>query len=382
LLSDVDLLVSTNAIVAQSEADQASKDLKKARPVLEKMELGRDIFEDELEVIEEQGSNKAHTNTMTSLSEALDQVEEGKSTVQLPTYPGVLGVWEWAGEVRRALLASLVQAVKAAEDDARLLTTDGVNQISQVGDHHLPEGIERSRRVFMPEAMFSIRRNGRDGRRRTPTIVAGGIQGLGIGLTRHPDFVETSFFDILDLHYHFWAHFGDEKYEEKESSPTALSVVSVGLGALTVVGGNALGFRSVVEGILRLSHLMSNEATRKWLAPVAGTVTIGLTGYYILELPNSVPRTIGRRIKRSMTTGCEGEELWVDMHAARIRRETRKVLRLASWDQKERFKSAMDGSRKTVCGAEEMERKTNRAVGWFKEVVERVGEVVVQVREV
>lgn len=389
LLSDINLLVSANAIVAQSEADRAVNDLKKARPVLEKMQSGRESLEEGLEAIEEQGSNKAHANTKTALNKALNQVEEGKSTIQLPTYPGVFRIWEWAVEVRHVLLASLDLAVKAAEDDARIFTTDGVNQISQLGNQHLPEGAERSRRVFMPEAMFSTRANTRDGRRRSRTlvspgaVVAGGTQGLGLGLARRSDLLGTSLFDLFDVHHQFSAYFGDEKYVESEASPTALGVVSVGMGALTMIGGNALGFRGFIEGIVRFSHLMGNETTRKWFLPVLGATTIALTGYFILELPSSVPRTIGRRIKYSLArTNGEGEELWVDAHGARVGRETRKVLRLASWDQKERFRSAMEERDKFVRGAEETEKKANKALEWFKEVDNRAGEVMLQVRDV
>lgn len=102
-----------------------------------------------------------------------------------------------------------------------------------------------------------------------------------------------------------------------------------------MVGGQAMGARGFIEGIVRLSNLMSNETARKWFAPVVGAVTIGLTGYLVLELPHSVPRTIGRRIKTSLTReDGEGQELWVEFHSARIGRETRKVVRLAAWDQK------------------------------------------------
>lgn len=394
LLSDVDLLVGANAIVAKSELDQAKQDLQRARPILEKMKGGRDTLEDALETVEEDSSKTASSRTKQILTDALDKVGSGllaveKTAVQLPSYPGLLGIWDYARDVRKALLASLDSAVKLAEDEARITTTTGVQKIAQLGEEHLPEGVERSRRVFMPEAMFSA---GKDARRRSRrfssasavngAVVAGGMNGLGIGLAQRADLLEPTFFDLFDVQHQWFVHFGDKKVDEdegdEEASPTALGVVSVGLGALTMVGGQALGARGIVEGIVRLSDLMGNETARKWAAPVIGASVIGLTAYFILELPSTIPRTVGRRIKRSLVKkdGAVSEDvLFVGAHAGRVSRETRKVLRLASWDLKERFRGAMEERGREVKNAEEMEKKAEKALGWFEEVGQRTGDV-------
>jgi mitofusin len=280
-------------------------------------------------------------------------------------------------------------AVKLAEDEARVITTEGVEKIKGLGEDYLPEGVERSRRVFMPEAMFSTQRRGSRGiRSRRGTVVgngavvAGGAYGLGIGLAQRPDMLETTFFDLFDVHHQFWLHFGDGKHkdvEEDESSvPSALSIISVGAGALTMVGGQAIGARALIEGLIRVSDVLSNETSRKWVAPVLGAVTIGLTAYLVLELPNSIPRTVGRRVKASIVRseeGAEEDEVFIGLHAGRISRETRKVLRLGSWDLRERFRGAMEERGKEVKVAEELERKASRAKEWFTEVGKRTGEI-------
>lgn len=386
LLKDIDLLVGANAIVAQSELDRAQQDLNRARPVLEKMKDGREVLEDGLETVEELGASRTRMRTKEVLNDALDRVSQGKlgvdnASLSMPAYPGLLGLWDYVKDVRKALVASLDSAVALAEDEARVTTSTGVNQVSQLAEEHLPEGVERSRRVFMPEAMFSLRgarKSGRPKSRRSSSlsgaIVAGGIHGLGIGLAQRPEFLETSFLDIFDAQHQFYLHFGDDKKDsmnEDDSTPSALSVVSVGVGALTMVGGKAIGVRGIIEGIVRLSDLFGNESARKWAAPVVGAVTIGLTAYFILELPSTIPKTVGRRIKMSLVKADETateEEMFVNAHAGRISRETRKVLRLASWDLRERFRAAMDERGKEVKGAEEMEKKSRKALEYFLDV--------------
>ncbi|KAG5353900.1 hypothetical protein C0989_000143 [Termitomyces sp. Mn162] len=394
LLSDIQLLAGANAIVADTELQEARDHLDQARPVLEKMKSGRDALETGLESTEEGCTDKAVTKTRTILAHALERVGQGKlavdkSLIPMPSYPGILGIWNYAREVRRALLASLDVAVKLAEDEARAITSVGVQTIKDLGEIHLPDGVERSRRVFMPEAMFSTVRRGAKGhksrRSSSGAVVAGGVYGLGIGLAQRPDMLETTFADLFDVHHQIWLRFGDGSPKEDEESlslvPSALSVVSVGIGALTMVGGQAVGARSLLEGILRITDLVGNESTRKWAAPIFGAVTVGLTAYLILELPSSIPRTVGRRVRASVTRKDrmpEGE-LFIDVHAGRVSKETRKVLRLASWDLRERFRNAMEERNKEVKGAEEMEKKALRAREWFGDVGRRTEEIRVNV---
>jgi mitofusin len=399
LLSDVELLAGANAIVAETELHNAQADLDHSRPVLEKMKNGRDVLDNGLLAVEDEGATESALKTRSIISTALERVGQGKlgvdkTLVPMPTYPGILGIWNYARDVRRALLASLDAAVKVAEDEARVITISGIDKIKALGEEHLPKGVERSRRVFMPQAMFSTVRRGVKGAksRRSSShgsrgaIVAGGVHGLGIGLAQRPDLLETTFFDLIDVHHQFWLRFGDgnaigERDHDTSLVPSVLSVASVGLGALTMVGGQAIGVRGLVEGVLRVTELIGNEASRKWAAPVIGAFTIGLTAYLILELPSSIPRTVGRRVRASIVRRdgdvlSEGET-YVDIHTGRISRETRKVLRLASWDLREKFRGAMEERGKEVKVAEEIVKRSGKAMEWFGDVGRRSREVKV-----
>jgi mitofusin len=383
LLSDVELLVGANAIVAQEEIVRARDDLNAALPVLERMKSSRQVLEDALEAVEEQRVHSASGKTKRMLTDALDRIAEGLPGVEsssMPSYPGILNIWDYARDVRRALLASLDMAVKDAEDEARGIAIVGVKQVLAVGEEHLPAGVERSRRVFMPEAMFSTHRmrNGKRKTRRDSIVVAGGTLGLGIGLAARPELIQPTFFDLLDVPHHFWVYFGDSKENsEDESGPSALSIMSVGIGVVTMIGGQAIGIRAFVESAVRIADAFSHESTRNWAGPVFGAIVMGATAYLVLELPNSVPRTVGRRIRNSLTKpessglGTQEEPLFINAQAGRVARETRKVLRLAAWDLKERFRVAFEERSREVMGAEEMERRAVRAKEWFATVGQR-----------
>jgi mitofusin len=226
----------------------------------------------------------------------------------------------------------------------------------------------------MPEAMFSPK--AKAGKRSSQSaVVAGGMYGLGIGLAQRSDMLEVSFFDIFDVQHQISLHFGDGKSvsSDAESHTGTLSVVSVGFGALSVVGGKALGPRAIFEGLVRVSDFFSSENTRKWIAPVIGAVTLGLTVYFVMDLPQTVPRNVGRRIKHSLTDVSDpsGRGQFVEVHTTRVSKETRKVLRLASWDLRERFRVAMEERGKEVKTAEELEKNALRAIEFFGEMTNR-----------
>ena len=383
LLSDIELLVGANAIVAQAEIVHAKGDLDAVRPVLERMKNSREALEEALEAVEEQGARSANSKTQRMLTDALDRIGQGlpgvgPSLVQMPSYPGLLNLWDYVRDVRKALITSLDMAVKLAEDEARVITSAGVQEVLTFGEEYLPEGVERSRRVFMPEAMFCARRT-RDGKRRVrshSTVVAGGTLGLGIGLATREDMLQPTFLDLLDAPHHFWIYFCEGKEGEgEEKGPSAIGIVSVAIGVVTMIGGQSIGLRGFVEGVMHVTNVLADENARKWGAPILGALAAGAAAYLVLELPSSVPRTVGRRIRHSLVNPVGGpgpkEEQFVDAHAARVARETRKVLRLASWDLKERFRVAMDERSREVRGAEETERRAVRAKEWFTEVGQR-----------
>ena len=61
----------------------------------------------------------------------------------------------------------------------------------------------------------------------------------------------------------------------------ALSIISVGVGTLTIVGGKTLGAQGIMEGIVDITDLLGNETARKWATPVISAFTIGLTAYHL-----------------------------------------------------------------------------------------------------
>lgn len=78
------------------------------------------------------------------------------------------------------------------------------------------------------------------------------------------------------------------------------------------------------------------------------SLAVGLVVYVIVDLPRAIPRNIGRKLALALSPASSepaGQPVtFASAHSDRIAREVRKVLRLAGWDLRERFRAALDKS--------------------------------------
>ncbi|KAG8964048.1 mitofusin [Tulasnella sp. 425] len=401
IISDLELLLSTNRIVADADIIEAKEVLDRARPELERMEREKQELEEGLGNEEDEAGNAAYHRALALLEQALERVGNGeiavdstlvnrpsprlsKATLSLPSYPGILHVWQYARAVRKTLLSSLDLAVALAEDEARSVTGSGVDSVFKLADAHLPPTAERANKVFAPEAMFS-RIRGRTGRK-GQAVVAGGVHGLGIGLAQRSDLMEVSYLDVFAVHHHLAKMTKNHDGDHDSFSPWGLA--SIGLTAVTMVGGSTAGLRSFIEGLAHIGDIFGNEQTRKWVVPAVGVATVGLGAYVVLELPKTIPKSIGLQIKSSLTDSelhqyhhtnlVTPQPGFAEGHAQRIAKETRKVLRIAAWDTRSRFCRAMDERGAEVKTAEEEIGRATTALKFFDSIEERTDAVRVK----
>ncbi|CAE7148874.1 unnamed protein product [Rhizoctonia solani] len=381
LLSDLELLAAANALLAKSETDAAKSILEKTLPVLEGLKAQRNAMEAELEALEENTVRAVEADVKKSLGEALSDVANGKldDGYELPTWRGVLNAWDYAQEVRVALLQSIDRAVERVESRARITTAESVQQVTQVGERVLaaaPNGsAARQPRVFVPAAMFNRRGRGT------------GTTGLGLGLARTPELTQSTMGDVFDFEHFIETYVllpstpSNDGPKRIEDSTTAISVASLGLGAATMVGTKTFGLRSLVQ----VADILGNKSVRAWAGPLLVLAVAGGISYLVLDLPYSIPRTVGRRIVGTLQQGKTTQvglnltstctPTFIDGHATRVSRETRKVIRLAAWDVRERYRAAGEETGRAVKEAEQVQKRAQVAWDFFVRVGEKVAGV-------
>jgi mitofusin len=386
LLADIEVLASANSLVSTEKRDAARAHIDSIKPVLNELQKCSQSLEDTLMTVEEEVSAKASKRSQTAMETALSRVGRGELAapapgLSMPEYPGVLGAFDYAKALRQVYLASLDFAIGLAEQDTRQLTSEGVDQILAIADKNLPSDVERSTRVFNANAMFT---------RTTPKLNRrqSGVQAVGLSLATQGQLVEVNLSDIFDIQHHIFIARSHLPSSEASSSRariphipemTGVGAASLAVGAFTF-GGKALGINTLIDSMIRVSDLASNPLTRKWIGPVIGVCTLGAVAYVVYELPRSIPRNVGRSLQSTLlassgTTGDNELVPFTEYHAGRMGKESRKVMRLISWDTRERFRGAVSQRLDAVKESEKTEKRAKEAIEFFAGVETKVGEI-------
>ena len=376
LLADVGLLASANSIVAEEARDRAKQEKERVRPGLEAMIKGSVGLEEALGEEEEAIGAAISQTVSTKLKQALANIGSGQvaagSHVSLPPYPGFLGVWDYAVEVRKALLKSIEAAVVQLEDETRKVTSQSISSVSALGDQHLPSDVERSKRVFNPQAMFAGSGSNSTSKN-LPKRSMAQMNAVGLNLVARSELSTVSLADIFDVNHYVQAakstFTGKSSEDGSNGELTVLGAASIAAGAMSIFGGKALGLRQALESIVSVSDILGDKAARRWAGPAAGAIVLGLAWYIIQDLSTAIPRNVGRHIQAILEAqdvlGEQGSGTYTELQSARLQREARKVVRLASWDLRERFRAALEEKNKIVRQSEQEEKQASHALDFF-----------------
>ncbi|SCV73901.1 BQ2448_6331 [Microbotryum intermedium] len=441
LLADLSTLAETNVTAASEQLAEALRQLERVRPIHERLSAQRDEVEAGVDRVEENAVEAVRSSAWTRLERALGYVAEGQvvppqegdasrrrfedadqliAPTSLPEYAGLAGLWDWANEVKKTLVKALEAEVRAAEDEARVETSRGVEQVMHgLGERYLPSAAveeaavvaaqdgqdpvggqvgaakpKKPDRVFRPEVMFAKRRRG-IGRLAARGVSTGlglgtGATGLSSTLWSATDF-EVSIFDLFDLEriYSHGSRLRGKKVHDDELVETS-TILGLGVGTIGMLGSRVIGVKGTMDSITRIFEVLACDKAKKWAAPILGVITVGFVAYVIVDLPRAIPRNIGRKLQASLASpdalvsaaalsssstaaaASQPPVTFASAHSERIARETRKVLRLAGWDLRERFRAALDQS---AAERKEVELTVSKAEGALKWLAEFEGKV-------
>lgn len=249
VLADLNHLALVNRDVAQSELDRVSQELQEIEPAFEKSKKARaEVSEDVDKTIEETCSN-IYNNTRIIINNAISQIAVADLGVP---YPGLMSAFQYAEDIKQAMLDQISQAVTLCEEKAKQKTIGSVNAIKSLGILHL--GDEYNDLNFNSDRMFTKRRD---------------------LLARQVDFeIEFSdFFDISSL----W-----EQNEKFAGTGMALTVVSV-------LGGRMMGGLGWVDGAVGAARVMGTQNMRRLIVP--GLIAAGRSPFTSPTFPFVKART-------------------------------------------------------------------------------------------
>ena len=265
LLSDLILLTNVNVNIAKDEIKLAKDEIERVKPIVDMMKKNKEGLQNQLEKIENESIESLRKYTKLNIDRALHDIGNGKSAsrkVTLPTYEGILSLYPYSRDVKKALLSSLDYNIKDIENYVREVTNQNVKIVQNFGNESLPENVEKVKRVFVKEAMFNQRSKSAH-------------NSVGISLISNYRNYEISPKEIFDITQFLIFKSNDEdkmdKIEDDEET-SFLGAISLAVGAVTMVGGKTMGIRGFIEGAVRLSNLWGIERVRQWAAPAIGVL--------------------------------------------------------------------------------------------------------------
>lgn len=282
ILNDVNVLATVNSEVAQSELERVTKDLEEIEPMLESSMKAKGEAGDKVDQIIDETCKEVYDHTRATLNSVI--VHAGESNLGIP-YPGLFHVFEYAEELKEAMLSEISASVTSCEDYARTRAVGGVNVIKQLGIMHL--GNEYHDLNFRPDVMFRRRRD----------VLAKQID------------IPTELWDFVD-----WSTIL-QRQEKVAGTGMALTVA-------TAVGGRLIGNMGWMDHTLTAVKIVGNDNLRRLIVPGLVLAVISAAAYVVQQIPHSLPH----RLSNKISTQLQAIE-YVHANSHRIAGAVGKVLR-------------------------------------------------------
>jgi mitofusin len=229
LLADLNSLATVNRDVAQSELKRVTDELAELEPAYENGKKQKAELAEGVNKAIDDSCDDVYNHTRSTLTDTIARVSEADLGVE---YPGIFSAFQYAEDLKHAMLDQIALAVNGCEDYAREKTVQGVGFIQNIGLLHVGED-KFSPLNFRADLMF------RRGRRHT--------------LARQVD-TEVELWDFFDV-AGLW-----ERQEKMAGTGVAMT-------AVTILGSRALGGFSWVDSALSAAKVLGPNNLRRLFFP-------------------------------------------------------------------------------------------------------------------
>lgn len=227
VLGDLNTLANVNRDVAQSELDRVASELSELEPFFEERKTQRVKISDQLDKELDKTCTDVYDHTRSQLSDTMMHIGEANLGIE---YPGLLSSFQFADDLKQAMLEQISKVVDSCEDYGRAKSVKGVSMMKSLGLLHL--GNEFENLNFRADKMFQRRK---DTLARTVDI----------------DVELWDFFDMGGL----W-----ERQEKVLGTGMAMTVVGT-------LGSRAVGGMGWVDGVFGAVKIVGPHNLRRMIMP-------------------------------------------------------------------------------------------------------------------
>ncbi|KAK0621416.1 hypothetical protein B0T17DRAFT_617863 [Bombardia bombarda] len=279
ILNDVHVLAEVNTDVVQSELDRVNRELKEIEPMLKSSLKAKAEISDQIDHTIDETCNEIYDYSRSTISDTIAHAGDGALSIR---YPGLFSAFEYADELKEAMLSQIAASVTECEEHARAKTVSGVNVIKQLGILHL--GNEYGDLNFRPDVMFRRKRD---------------------ALARQVD-IPTELWDFVD-----WSTL----IQKEEKAGMALTVAGV-------VGTGVISGYGQMNIALRAAQMLGSDNLRHLIVPGVLAAAVAAAFYVLQQIPHSLPHRLSNKISAQLAAID-----YVHSNSTRIANSVRKVLR-------------------------------------------------------
>ncbi|KAH6624666.1 hypothetical protein B0J18DRAFT_185803 [Chaetomium sp. MPI-SDFR-AT-0129] len=258
ILNDVNVLASVNSEVARSEFERVNSELQVLEPQLESSRRAKTELCDRIDQTIEATCKAIYDSSRSTINAAISQAGEGNLGIP---YPGLFGAFQYADDLKDAMLSQIAASVVQCEERARNKTVSSVNMIKELGIRHL--GNEYENLNFKSDVMFQHKKH---------------------ALARQVE-IATEFWDFVD-----WSTL----MQREEKAGMALTVAGV-------VGTGVLSGYGQMNIALRAAQLLGNDNLRRMFVPGVIAAAAALGFYILSQIPHSLPHRLNAKISAQLT---------------------------------------------------------------------------------
>lgn len=229
LLADLTTLASVNRDVAQSELKRVTEELAELEPAYDDGKRNQVELAEQVDKCIDDSCEDIYSNTRSTLTNTIARVSEADLGVE---YPGLFSAFQYAEDLKLAMLDQISASVSDCEDYARDKTVKGVGFIQNIGLLHVGED-KFSALNFRADMMF------RRSRRHT--------------FARQVD-TEVEIWDFFDI-AGLW-----ERQEKLAGTGMAMT-------AVTVLGGKAFSGIGWIDSMFSAVKIIGPNNMRRLLLP-------------------------------------------------------------------------------------------------------------------
>lgn len=281
-LGDMNVLATVNHEVAQSELDRVTNELAEIEPEYQERSKQKSIVTDKLDKDMEITVKDVYDHTRSGLTETISTVGQADLGIE---YPGLFSAFQYAEDLRIAMLDEITASVRACEDYGRASTIEGVNTIKSLGLLHVGDRYEIMN--FRADMMFSRRKD---------------------ALARTVD-TEVEIWDFFDVPA-LW-----EKQEKLVGSGMALTLVGT-------LGSRAVGGMGWVNGAFGAARVLGSRNLQRLAIPGVLAAAACAVAYVLSTIPQTLPPRLARKVSAQLAAMD-----YTHANASRVAAEVRRVLK-------------------------------------------------------